>query len=197
MLDNLGIIEQRVYRAYWNDGLLDLFAAVGVLATGIFWILDFPVGTAMVPAFLVPLWGPLRKRMVEPRLGMVEFGDARKQRTHSLLVQAVLLGCGFLALAVTLYFFRDHLPVDPSGSLIAGLPAMLVGLMALITTILVATPRFLIHAALLVVAGLLGALLGVEPGWILAAAGSAMLVVALFVVVRFVQNNRIDAGTPG
>lgn len=196
MLDNLGVIEQRVYRAYWNDGLLDLFAAVGILAIGIFWITDVAYGAAFVPAVLMPLWNPLRKRFIEPRLGMVEFSDTREQRTSNLLKQVFLLGFGFLVLGVALYSYRDKLPVDPSVSLIAGLPAMLLALLALITTVLVATPRFLMHAALLVVAGAAGAILGLEPGWILAAAGAAMLAVAVVVLIRFFRNNPIDGGDP-
>lgn len=196
MLDNLGTIEQRVYRTYWNDGLLDLFAAVGVLGIGISWIVGFPVGGAIVPAMLVPLWGPFRQRFVEPRLGMVEFSDAREQRNANMLKLAVLLGLGVFALSVTLYVLRDRLALDPSVQLVAGLPAALLGLLAVITAILVASVRFLVYSAVLVVAGVVGALNAWEPGLILAEAGAIMLIVALAVFVRFLQNNPVGGGDP-
>jgi len=191
MLNNLGAIEQRVYHAYWNDGLLDMFAAIGVLAIGISWIVDFPVGAAIVPALLVPLWGPFRQRFVGPRLGMVEFSDAREQRNSNMLRLAVLLGFGFFALGVSLYFLRDKLDIGPAVSFIAGLPAALLGLLAIITAFLVASPRFFIYAALLVIAAAVGVLDGWEPGLILAEAGAGMLVIALAIFVRFLQNNPV------
>lgn len=194
--ESLGVIERRVYRAYWNDGLLDLFAAAGVLAVGVFWIVGIPVGAAITPVLLVPLWGPLRKRLIEPRLGMVEFSDARERRSAVLLRRAMLLGSGFFALGVALYSYRENLPADPPVSLVAGLPAVLLGLLALITTVLVATPRFLAHAAILVVAGAAGALLGVEPGWTLTAAGTAMLAIAVVALARFFRDNPIGNGDP-
>lgn len=194
MLENMDSIERQVYRAYWNDGLLDLFAALGVLAIGVFWILDIPVGAAITPALLIPLWAPSRQRFIEPRLGMVEFSDARERKTSDLLKFAVALGFGFFALGVALYVLRDRLAFDPSVSLIAGLPAVLIGLLAVITTFLVASARFLAYAAILVVAGVVGALAGWEPGPILAAAGSIMLLVAIVILARFVRGNPIDRG---
>ncbi len=194
MLDNLGAIEQRVYRTYWNDGLLDLFAAVGVLGIGISWIVGFPVGGAILPALLVPLWGPVRQRFVEPRLGMVEFSDAREQRNASTLKFAVALGFGVFALCIILYVLRDRLDFDPSVTLVAGLPAALLGLLAVITAVLVASPRFLAYSAILVIAGVIGALNGWEPGLILVEAGAIMLIVALAVFVRFLQDNPADGG---
>lgn len=196
MLNNLGTIERHVYRSYWNDGLLDLFAAVGVLAVGVFWIVDFPVGGAILPALFVPLWGPIRHRLVEPRLGMVEFSDTRNERNFNLLGQTALLGLGFFALGVSLYFLRDKLGVEPTVTLIAGLPAALLGLLAVITAFLVASPRFFIYAALLVAAGIVGALGGLEPGQILAAAGAGMLVMALSVFIRFLHNNSVSDEVP-
>lgn len=196
MLDNLGAIEQRVYRTYWNDGLLDLFAAVGVLGVGISWMLDFPVGGAIMPALLVPLWGPCRQRFIEPRLGLVEFSDARQQRNSNLVKQVVLLGFGFFALGVALYVLRGRIDLDPAVNLVAGLPAALLGLLAVMAAFLVSLARFLIYAALLVIAGVVGALLGWEPGLILTEAGAGMFVIALAVLVGFLRNHPVSDGTP-
>lgn len=191
MLDNSGAIERRVYRTYWNDGLLDVFAAVGVLAIGVFWIFDLPVGAAFVPAWLVPAWGPCRRRFIEPRLGMVEFSDARQRRNTNLLRLIMYIGIACLILGIELYFFRDRLGVDPGDALIAGLPALLLGLLAIATSMLIATPRFLVYAAILAATGATGALYGLRPGLILCIAGAAMLAIAGIVIARFLRDNPV------
>jgi hypothetical protein len=56
---------------------------------------------------------------------------------------------------------------------------------------LVSTGRFLVYAALLVVAGGVGAVSGWEPGPILVSAGIPILLMASAVLVRFVRNNPV------
>jgi len=191
MLENMGAIENRVYRAYWNDGLLDVFAAVGVLAIGVSWMFDLVVAGAITPALLVPLWGPFRQRFIEPRLGTVEFSDERERTNRDRLRLVFLLGVGAFALGVSLYFLRDRLALDPAVSLIAGLPAFLLAVLAAMTALLVSTGRFLVYAALLIVAGGVGAGIGWEPGRILVSAGIPILLIASAVLVRFFRNNPV------
>ena len=191
MLREMGAIESRVDRAYWNDGLLDVFAAVGVLIIGVAWTFDFVVGGAVTPALLVPLWGPFRQRFIEPRLGMVEFSEKRERTNRSRLLLVILLGIGAFALVVSLPLLRDRLALDPAVSLIAGLPAILLAIPAALTAMLVSTGRFLVYAALLVVAGGVGAVSGWEPGPILVSAGIPILLMASAVLVRFVRNNPV------
>jgi hypothetical protein len=194
VLENMGAIENRVYRAYWNDGLLDVFAAVGVLAIGISWSFDFIVGGAITPALLVPLWGPFRQRFIEPRLGTVEFSEKRERTNRSRLLLLILLGIGAFALVVSLYVLRDRLALDPAVSLIAGLPALLLAIPAAFTAMLIATGRFLVYATLLVIAGGVGAISGWEPGPILVTAGIPILLIASTVLARFFRNNPVASG---
>ena len=191
MLRDMGAIENRVYRVYWNDGLLDVFAAVGVLLIGIAWTFDFVVGGAITPALLIPLWGPFRQRFIEPRLGMVEFTEKRERTNRSRLLLVILLGIGAFALVVSLYLLRNRLALEPSVSFIAGLPALLLAIPAALTAMLVSTGRFLVYAALLVIAGGVGANTGWEPGPILVSAGIPILIIASTVLLRFVRNNPI------
>lgn len=191
MLREIGGIENRVYRAYWNDGLLDVFAAVGVLLIGIAWTFDFVVGGAITPALLIPLWGPFRQRLIEPRLGMVEFSEKRERTNRSRLLLVILLGIGAFALVVSLNGLRDRLALDPAVSFIAGLPALLLAVPAALTAMLVSTSRFLVYAVLLVAAGGIGAMSGWEPGPILVSAGVPILLIASTVLVRFVRSNPV------
>ena len=189
MLENMNTIERQVFRTYWNDGLLDMFGAVGILAIGIAWTAEAHVFGAIVPALLVPLWAPLRQRFIEPRLGLVEFSDDRERRNTKRLGMVTAFGIGTLGLFLTLYFARTRLGFDADISLVAALPALLLALLAIITAFLVSTLRFLLYAALLAISGLGGALYGIEPGPILVIAAVAMLGIALFVIGRFLRNN--------
>ena len=149
MLDNMHSIEKQVYRTYWDDGLLDLFGAIAVLFIGISWTFEMPVIGAIVPALLIPLWTPLRQRLIEPRLGLVEFSEARTQRNAERLRSVAVFGAGTLVLAIALYFARLRLGVSPDVPLVAALPALLIAVLAVMTAFLVATPRFVLYAAIL------------------------------------------------
>ena len=191
MLENMNSLERQVFRTYWNDGLLDLFGAIGVLAIGIAWLADLHVFGAIVPAMLVPLWAPLRQRLIEPRLGLVEFSDDRERRNTRRLGMVAAFGAGTLGLAVILYFARTRLGIQADVSLIAALPALLLALLAIMTALLVSTGRFLLYAALLAISGIAGALYGIEPGPILVIAAVPMLGIALVVLGRFLQSNPV------
>ena len=162
MLDNMGAVERRVYQAYWNDGLLDVFASLGVLTIGLFWILDWVAAAAIVPAWLALLWAPIRRRFIEPRLGLVEFTEDRERRNTRQLKLVLYFGIACLIIGVEVYFLRGRYGIGPSISLIAGLPAFLLALMAVIASVLVATSRFIAYSVMLVISGIVGALAGSE-----------------------------------
>lgn len=196
MLENLGTIERRVYRAYWDDGLLDLFAAVGVLAIGLFWLRDWAAAAAIVPVWLVPLWGPTRRRLIEPRLGTVEF-TARRERSNARLLKLVLYaGIACLIIGLETYFLRDRLGIEPPISLIAGLPAFLIAIMAVVTSFLVGSRRFIAYGMVLAITAVFGATSDWTPGLILAVAGFAMLLISATVLARFMWSNSPETEGP-
>ena len=103
----------------------------------------------------------------------------------------ILLGIGVFALVVSLYVLRDRLALDPAVSVIAGLPALLLAIPAALTAMLVSTGRFLVYAALLIIAGGVGAMSGMESGPILVSAGVPILLIASTVLLRFLRNNPV------
>jgi len=189
MLDNMNLLERKVFQHYWDDGLLDLFAAIGILMIGISWLRDFPVGAVFVPALLVPFWKPVRRKVIEPRLGLVEFTEAREHRNQRMLKVIMYFGIAVLILAIELYFVRDSLPMEPTVALIAGLPAMLLAVLAIITAGLIGSSRFFVYALILVTIGVGGALLDWVPGKILAVAGGIMLAIAGGLLMQFMREN--------
>jgi len=194
-LRNLGELEKSVYRTYWHNGLLDVLAAVGVLAIGLLWLWDRPVFAAIVPALLVPLWAPCRQRFIEPRLGMVEFTDNRDWRNRQLLRLTLVVGAACFALAVGIYLARDRLAFGHDVTFIAGLPAFLLAGMAALTAMLVASIRFMVYAIVLLLCGVTGAALGWSPGQIIVAAGIVLVAASVVVLARFFRRNPAIAGS--
>jgi hypothetical protein len=187
-------LERSIYRRYWDDGLLDMFAAIGVALIGLSWMHGYAAAGAIVPALLVPLWQPFRQRFVEPRLGVVEFSDSRERQNRKRIKLLVYLGIIALIAALELYFHRELLPAVPGSRLIAALPAAMLAILAAITALLIASARFLVYSAILLVAGLIGASLGWSPGAIMATAGAIMLVIAAAVFATFLRANPVDSG---
>jgi len=195
MLDNDNTLERRLYQHCWDDGLLDLFSALGVFLIGVFWLRDLPPAAAIVPALLVPAWQPARRHLVEPRLGFVEFSDKREQLNRRRLRLTLYLGIAALIVALELYFARKAIPVKLAVQLVAGLPAMLLAVLAAVTAILIASSRFLVYAIILLTAGFAGALSGWSPGAIMVAAGAGMFAIAATIFARFLHTNPVDPGS--
>lgn len=189
MLNDLNALEQKIFQTYWDDGLLDGFAAVGVLFIGMAWWRGFPVLGAIVPALMVPLWAPLRERLVEPRLGMVEFSDAREQANRRWLVGSLLGGVLVLILALAFYFMQNGIASLQVSNMIAALPAALLAVLAMLVAMMLSCARFLGYALVLLAASFVGLTLNWEPGSILVLAGGVMLLMALFTFLRFLGEN--------
>lgn len=181
-----GQLEQNLYRHYWDDGLLDLFAGVGVLGIGLFWIFDVVVGAAILPALLAPLWGPFRQKITEPRMGLVEFSDEREKRTRRFMLNVFLAGVGTFCLAVLLYFYTHVNGLPANITLIAGLPACLLGVLAFFAAVLTGVYRFFIYSAWMIIAGTVCALAGADPGVPMTAGGAAITICAVILMARFI-----------
>ena len=82
MTHRTATLESRLFRRYWDDGLLDVFAGVGTLSLA---RSGRPTSSrrARHTAILAVFWAPLRRRLVESRVGHVEFSDAELVATDS------------------------------------------------------------------------------------------------------------------
>lgn len=95
--------ECRIVRIFWNDGLLDLLAGAGVILMGMAWLAGrVPLG-AVVPAFLLPFWRPLRNWITEPRRGFVELSDAQEGRNRAFLITSILIGVAAFLICLAIY----------------------------------------------------------------------------------------------
>ncbi len=187
--------ESRLFRAYWDDGLLDVLFGVGAVAVGLLWMVELVVFGAIVPAFLALAWNPLRRAIVEPRMGWVEFNAARTESNRRKLLAAVSIGLGALALVVVLVIAaRSGNDLVP-GDLAAALPAVLVGVMAGLIGVGLSLARFLGYALAFAAAGVLVALAGGEPGLAILLGGIVTLLSGAWLLTRFLRATEpIDEG---
>lgn len=159
-------IEARAFRAYWEDGLLDLLCGFALLAVGAGWWWHYAVVSAVVPALLVPLWAPLRRVLVLPRAGFVEFSRTRQVKTLRGLTTIFILCLAVFLLGVGTFLYlkanRSTGSMPGLSSAIAGLPAALLGIGALVVARLTEARRFDGYGLLLLL--LAGVTIGFQSG---------------------------------
>lgn len=99
--------EYRPYLAYHPDGLVDIFAGLGLLFFGIAIFLDVAWLGVLYPAIFIPAWQLSKRSITRPRVAMGEAASAqfvRPRYTLALMgaIIAVIFGLGLtLYLAVT------------------------------------------------------------------------------------------------
>lgn len=186
MTNHAETLEASLFRQFWDDGLLDLLAGSAVLGLSVFWAFDLVALGPIVPLLLILLWHPLRRKLVEPRAGFVEFAEMRTGRNRGMLRYSVLLGVAVLALFLTMYWTGG----DRASAIrifSPGIPALLLGVLAVFAAIGLSLPRFLGYAACFALAGLVVALMGAEPEWAMAGGGLIILVHGVVLWLRFVR----------
>jgi len=186
---DLAGVEEKVYRSYWQDGLIDVFAGSGVVLIGISWLLDLvPIGAA-VPAIMVPLWPLIRRKVVVPRAGQVTFSDDREHRMSTAVRGMAILGVVLFAFLAGVALFRPELGARFDAALDGAspaIPALLLGFLMAMGGLLLGQLRGFVYAIVFAVAGIVGALLIMEPGWTILASGAVVLFTGVPLLARFI-----------
>ena len=196
MTESAKPLEAALYRSYWDDGLLDVLCGLGLLGIGIGWAMHQVVFAAVVPPLLVPVWAPLRRRVIEPRAGYVEFSRTRQNQTARGLWLTFALGVGTFAFGVAAYFlFRGQGPEPNLARLIAGLPAALLAPGAALVAFLTDTRRFHLYGLVLLVAAATTVVLSRGPATPLLAGGLVMVTWGAISLTRFLgASARVQEG---
>jgi hypothetical protein len=176
--------EARIFTAWWQDGLIDLLAGIGITLIGVAWLLGWPAIGAAVPAMIVPLWGDLRSRITEGRLGRVRFSAERRRKLTRGNVAAIGLGALLLVINILMLVSIDT-PSAWLRSMVPALPALLLALMGVVASLMLGLPRFLAYSAALGVAGLVVAAFDLEPGWAIAGGGIVIAIAGATLLRRF------------
>ncbi len=180
-------MENRLYGAYWDDGVFDLLCGVYLLLVGMVWWMGLPYLIGFSVLIVVP-WFPLRRAIVEPRAGYVEFSRKRKSRNLKVLAVGYLVFTCAAYLAVTggAYVWK----LDEGvllGSFINGVPGALMAILALFSGWLILARRFYVYALLLVISSVLTGFMQWPPHIPFLVVGIVVLVAAITRLRRFVE----------
>jgi hypothetical protein len=101
--------DRKVFRTAYNDGLWDIFLGCFILMFAIAPFLSPSLGDFWSSALFLPFWGLvflvirlIRKYVVTPRVGVVKYGQARRNKLMKfsvvmLIVNVIALILGFVA----------------------------------------------------------------------------------------------------
>ena len=188
-MNSIESIEREAFRSFWNDGLLDVMLGLAVLLIGISWWQNIAVLGAVFPAVCVSIWFPLRKRLIEPRMGYVEFSGPREVMARSFKFGLGGFFAGTMMLGVMIYVLLNNDILPPAAEWIAGFPLLLIAIPAVLFALFTQCKRFAVYALVLFISGVEMVIQGWEPHVGLIASGVFILVVGMFILLRFLGNH--------
>jgi hypothetical protein len=165
-------------------------AGTGIILMASAWLFGMvPLG-ALAPVVLMPFWKPLRARITQPRLGFVELSGAQEGRDKEFLLTSITIGVVTFLISIAVYLVVIRSPGDLNIG-IAGLPAIIIAFMALMTAAITSLKRFILYAGFLVVCGVTVSLLDMEPFWSLLAGGLAIVIGGGIGLSRFISQHQV------
>jgi len=180
-------VESTLFRSYWDDGLLDVFAGIAVIGIAALWAVDLVVLGSIVPVVLIPFWSPLRRRVVEPRVGYVEFSESRTAGNRRWLASSAALGVVVLALVVSLYATVRNEPGEWLRVAAPGIPAVLLGVLAMLVSVGLGLPRFLVYSTVFCLGAFGVAVTASEPELAMFAGGVAIALNGARMMMRLLR----------
>ena len=196
--------ERKVFQSTFADGLWDVFLGCFALEFAIAPLLSTSLGDFWSSAVFLPFFGVVyliirgvRKNVVAPRVGVVEFGAARKTRLKKFSV--AMLVVNVIAFILGIVAFLGF------GSLTGGGPPIILGLILLIGF---SSAAYFLDFPRLYIYGLLGALAPQVGEWLFQNMGAShhgfpimfgimagiMILTGLVTFTRFLRNNPVPAG---
>jgi hypothetical protein len=185
MTASIESLEKAAFRSFWNDGLLDLMLGIAILVVGLSWWQDMAVFGALFPAVCVSLWHPLRKRLVEPRMGYVEFSGGRNVKVRGFRFGLIAFFTGTMMLGAVIFMLWKAGSMSRPTDWIAGFPLILIGIPVLFFAAFTQCWRFYLYAALTLLAGAQVVLQGLDPHAGLIASGIVITICGAVVLGRF------------
>lgn len=189
MHNSIETMERKAFRSFWGDGLLDLMLGLVLLVFGLAWWQDVAVLGAVFPAACVSMWRPLRRRLVEPRMGFVEFSGDRELKTRSFRFGLAGFFAGTAVLGMLIIALWKNAVLPQPAEWIAGFPLVLLALPAAGFALFTGCRRFYFYALLLLAAALELVIQGLEPHAGLLASGVVITLSGLFVLARFIMRH--------
>ena len=188
MNDTIKEFEKNAFRAFWSDGLLDLMLGLAILMIGISWWQDIAVIGAIFPPVCVSMWYLLRARLIEPRMGYVEFSGDRELKVRSFRYGLFAFFAGTMAFGVVVFVLWKGEVLPSQAEWIAGLPLVLIATPVAFFALFTQCRRYAVYALFLFLAGVEVIYQGWEPHVGLIASGIFITVVGLVVLAKFLSH---------
>ena len=177
-------LVRRSYLIFFQDGLWDIFLGLFVLVWGLGILTDlaYLAGSLFVCLYLV-VWS-LKRWLTYPRIGYARLG-VRQEKFRQLV--SIILGITMTAgIIFAIIFIADDRPEwlsDYFPLLFSGVLAAVVGVM----TAWLGVYRFLVHAALIFIAGAVHQFMDIAWSHTYIGGGTVIIIVGAFYLVRFLK----------
>ena len=197
-------IERKAYMSYHQDGLLDIFAGLYVLAfgLGIFAdkILEFSFAAIMpgiLIAIVLPIWIQAKRKITMPRIGFVKFGARGSNKLFAIFLGLMVAGLGAFFL-FTLATVQNGRPVwidtiFQYGMILIGLGAAVIGSLFAYT---MGLKRLHGYGLLTLVLFTSGYFLSFPFEYLLLAVGSIIIASGAALLVQFIRRYPLPKGAP-
>lgn len=192
MIETMEQFEKKAFRSFWDDGLLDVLLGLVILVLGLSWWQGVAVLGAVFPAACVTMWFPLRKRLIEPRMGFVEFSGKRelKVRTFKFGLASFFAGTMLLGVLVFALWHRGIMPQPARW--IAGFPLLLLAIPSALFAAFTQCRRFEVYALVMLAAGIELVIRDWEPHVGMLVSGVVILLSGGVILARFLAGHPVD-----
>lgn len=189
--------ESILFQSFWDDGLLDLMAGLALLLAGLGWQTELGALAVLQAPLWVALWHPLRRAVVDPRAGYVEFSLQRRGSNARSLAVALLVGFACLALTALGLAWLPGQQAEPGPwTPVAGLPALIIAAGTAVAALLTGARRFYLYGLLIIGLAAITVALAGEPGWPIAGGGGVMTACGAWLLFRFLRDSRAFTDNP-
>jgi MFS family permease len=103
----LRAVDRKLFKTYFEDGLVDIFLAAWVLMFAIGPLLSGTLGDFWSSVVFLPFWGVvylilryIRKRVISPRIGSVKWGAMRTKKLRVGIIVMMVINLVFLGLGI-------------------------------------------------------------------------------------------------
>jgi hypothetical protein len=115
-------VERKIFRATFQDGLLELLISCFVLMFAVAPILSRSMGDFWSSVVFLPFWALvyfavrlIRKNVVAPRLGKVNFSEPRKRKLRLFTIFLLVINTLALIAGILAFVWFDHSGVGSGG----------------------------------------------------------------------------------
>lgn len=180
------------YMYFQRDGLLDIYIGLILILTAAMLWSDMPWLVGIYPALFLPAWQSAKRSIVAPRVKDLELNGLSTEQVAAK--RAMLMGLAGLVLLLGVGMFwllaANNLPAWLTDLTRLAVPVILGGV-ALLVLVFVGfinnARRFYLYAALAVLAVGVSLLLKLSILWILLAAGVAIFLSGVVMLVQFLR----------